>query len=113
MANITNLMEKYDIVDEEEEKGPNFLLFPEESVVKIACGPLHTLALTNRNRLFAAGYGEKYALGTGKTNTLNEFTEIKVKNSHKVEKIETGVSCSGFLAGGKAFICGTFGEKVI
>lgn len=79
----------------------------------MACGPLHTLALTNRNRLFACGYGEKYALGNGKTTTFNEFIEIKVKSSHKIEKIETGVSCSGFLAGEKAFICGTFGEKVI
>ena len=79
----------------------------------MACGPLHTLALTNKNRLFSAGFGERYALGTGKTQNLNQFTEIKIKSSHKIDKIEAGVTCSGYLANNKAYICGTFGEKVI
>jgi hypothetical protein len=37
----------------------------------MACGPLHTAALTNRNRLFTCGFGEKFCLGTGKSQTLN------------------------------------------
>lgn len=37
----------------------------------MACGPLHTAALTNKNRLFTCGYGEKFCLGTGKAQTLN------------------------------------------
>ena len=40
-------------------------------VVKMSCGPLHSVALTNRGRIFACGYGEKYALGTGKARTTN------------------------------------------
>lgn len=79
----------------------------------MACGPLHTVALTNRNRLFTCGYGEKFCLGTGKAQTTCEFVEVKLKSSHKIDKIEAGVSTLGYIAGGKAYICGAFGERII
>ena len=80
--NITNIFEKYDLQDED--KSPNFLLGPEEVVTKIACGPLHTAAITNKNRLFTCGFGDKYCLGNGKITTINEFIEIKLKTSSKI-----------------------------
>jgi len=46
-------------------------LSPEESILSITCGPVHSLALSNRGRLFSCGFGEKYALGHGKNKTLN------------------------------------------
>ena len=38
-------------------KPPNFLLNPDECIKYMACGPLHSLMLSNKNRLFASGYG--------------------------------------------------------
>ena len=70
LANITNIFEKYDI-QEDDEKSTNFLLAPDETVIKISCGPLHTVVVTNRNRMFACGYGEKYCLGNGKPITTS------------------------------------------
>lgn len=46
-------------------------MMPDEYIKHIACGPLHTLVLSNKNRLFSCGYGQKFALGNGKNKTLN------------------------------------------
>ena len=37
--------------------------------------------------------------------------EVKVKQSGKIEKIEAGCSSTGFIAGGRAYIVGTIGQK--
>lgn len=80
-------------------KLPIFLLNIDESIKDIACGPLHTLMLSNKNRVFSCGYAEKYALGIGKTKPTNEFVEVKIKGTpSKIDKIECGISTSGFLA---------------
>ena len=72
LANITNLTGYSPLASKaEDEEKPVFLLAHDEVVIKTACGPLHTVVLTNRGRLFSCGYGEKYALGTGRTRTLN------------------------------------------
>lgn len=42
----------------------------------------------------------------------NEFIELKVKNSGKIDKIETGCSASAFLSQGRAFVAGTIGDRV-
>jgi mitogen-activated protein kinase kinase kinase 9 len=68
--------------------------------------------LTNKGRLFACGYGEKYALGNGRTRSSSEFVEIRVKSSSKIEKIEVGNSSTGYISGGRAWIAGTIGELV-
>jgi hypothetical protein len=69
--------------------------------------------LSNKNKIFACGYGEKYALGIGKTKSTNEFLEVKIKgNPSKIEKIECGISVSGFLADGKIYIAGTLDNKI-
>lgn len=42
----------------------------------------------------------------------NEFVEAKLKGSHKIEKIEAGIASTGYLANGRAYICGSFGDKI-
>ncbi len=39
----------------------------DEKVTGLACGTLHTLVKTDRNRVFSSGYGETFALGHGNT----------------------------------------------
>jgi len=41
------------------------ILENDEIITDIACGPLHTLAVSNKNRIFSCGYGQSYALGHG------------------------------------------------
>lgn len=58
LANITNLPNLSPLASRgEEEDKPMFLLAGDEVVVRVACGPLHSVALTNRGRLFTCGYG--------------------------------------------------------
>jgi hypothetical protein len=59
--------------------------------------------------VFTCGFGEKYALGTGRNKSLNEFTEVRIKSSNKIEKLEVGNSSTGYISGGKAWIVGTIG----
>lgn len=68
LMNITNLISKIE-GGEEEGKSLAFHLMPDESVSKIACGPLHTAFVTSKQRLFTCGYGEKYSLGNGRNKT--------------------------------------------
>lgn len=85
MANITNLPSLSPLASRgEDEDKPMFLLAGDEVPVRVACGPLHSVVLTNRGRMFTCGYGEKYALGTGKPKTATEFIELKLKNSGKI-----------------------------
>lgn len=108
--NITNLLSK--IEGEEDSKSPIFHLMADETVIKLACGPLHTAAITNKQRLFTCGYGEKYSLGNGRNKTTNDFAEVRIKTNGKIEKIEAGITSLGYISGGRAYICGTIGEKV-
>ena len=58
LANITNLQGMSPITSKlEDEEKPVFLLGHDEVVTKMACGPMHSVALTNRNRLFSCGFG--------------------------------------------------------
>ena len=44
----------------------------QDEVIKwFVCGPLHSIMLSNKSRVFSSGYGEKYALGTGKNKSVN------------------------------------------
>lgn len=52
-------------------KPPNFLLTQDEVIKSFVCGPLHSIMLSNKSRVFSSGYGEKYALGTGKNKSVN------------------------------------------
>ncbi len=101
------------------------LLSAYEKVNQIACGPLHTLVKSDKNRLFSTGYGETYALGHGNSSSLNQFKEISnlgrvlinlgPRNSglrsDEVEKIATGITHSGAVIGGKAYLWGVCGSS--
>ena len=41
--------------------------------VSISCGPLHSVALSSKGRMFSCGFGKNYALGHGEAQVLNEF----------------------------------------
>jgi len=41
----------------EDDDKPIFLLAGDEKVLKISCGPLHSIAYTNKGRIFGCGYG--------------------------------------------------------
>ena len=94
-----------------------FLLNENEIVVDISCGALHTIALTNKSRVYSCGFGENYSLGHNSSKTLNQFKEIAFfhqlssSSSHKIEKICSGTSHSGALIAGKVYIWGTFAHS--
>ena len=97
-----------------QDKNNESQLGPSERVIQIECGGLHTLALTNRNRVFASGFGDTYALGLDKPETICTFNEISwfAKNlgyTDNIEKIACGVSHSGCIAGGKVYLWGILG----
>lgn len=81
-------------------------------MVKLACGPLHSIALTNKGRLFGCGYCEKHALGSIRSKIATEFVELKVKHGGKIDKIEVGCSSTAYLYGNKAWVTGTIGDRV-
>ena len=85
------------------------ILMPSEKVVQIAWGSIHTLALTNLNRVFSAGNGGSYWLGHGnKENSLSFksielFTELNIK----VVSIAWGMNHSGCITDkGKVYLWG-------
>jgi alpha-tubulin suppressor-like RCC1 family protein len=55
ITNISHIISKAEV--EEDNKTPSFHLMPDEAVVKIVCGPLHSAAVTNKQRVFTCGYG--------------------------------------------------------
>lgn len=90
------------------------LLVPSERVIEIACGGLHTLVLTNRNRVFATGFGDTYALGLDKPQTICSFKEVNwfsqaFSYSEPIEKLSCGVAHSGCIIGGKVYLWGILG----
>jgi len=89
-----------------------FHLGSDEMIVQVACGPLHSFALSNKGRLFSCGFGEHYTLGHGDTTTHNEFREVKCKLSGRVEKVETGLTSFVVLSAGKLYVCGKLGQEL-
>lgn len=91
------------------------LLQNTEYVVEIACGPLHTIALTNQMKLFSCGYGDTFALGHGTRQTLNKFKLIEyfsdiMNQDDIIIKIAAGVSHSGCLTKDRLYLWGTQGK---
>lgn len=82
--------------------------------MEIACGGLHTLVLTNRNRVLATGFGDTFALGLEKPQTICSFKEVSwfssLNNySEQIEKLSCGVAHSGCIIAGKVYIWGILG----
>lgn len=94
----------------------------DERVLEVACGALHTLVRTDRNKLFSAGFGRTFALGHGDTSSHTEFKQIlcfanartsrtPVAAGEEIERIAAGVSHSGCIRCGKVFVWGICGSK--
>lgn len=98
----------------------NILLQNDEVVANIACGALHTLVLTSKNRILACGFGEGYALGTDEGQTISEFRSVHMRRVQqsgssprveKVERIACGLAHSGCIMDGRAYVWGMMGQK--
>lgn len=63
MEQIIMMKEKFKIKQSSRNES-TILLQNDEVVASIACGALHTLVLTSKNRILSCGFGEGYALGT-------------------------------------------------
>jgi alpha-tubulin suppressor-like RCC1 family protein len=93
------------------------ILHDGELIIDISCGALHTIALSNKSRVYSCGFGENFSLGHNSNKTLNYFKEISFfhqlssSSSHKIEKICSGTSHSGALVAGKVYIWGTFAHS--
>jgi mitogen-activated protein kinase kinase kinase 9 len=90
------------------ESSTSILLATDEVVTNVACGALHTLVLTSKNRLLACGFGEGFALGTDDQATTAEFKVVSVRGrqkasprAEKVEKICCGLAHSGCIIEGR------------
>ena len=44
---------------------PNCYLSSDEMIISISCGPLHSIALSSKGRMFSCGFGKNYCLGHG------------------------------------------------
>ena len=84
----------------------------------MACGALHSLILTNKNRLFSCGFGDGYALGHEDNQSTPEFKVInafqRARSPRQISKCETiscGLSQSGCIIEGNAYIWGILGQR--
>lgn len=95
-------------------KSRHCILNESEVIVDLACGALHTLALSNKSRVYSCGFGENFSLGHGNNRTSSSFKEISYfsqlssTSSYKIEKLCCGTSHSGALIDGKVYLWGTF-----
>lgn len=89
------------------------LLNTYEFVVNMACGALHSIALTNTGRVFSCGFGETFALGLGTIKTTPNFEEITYfkDQSLKIGKIAAGTCHSGCLVNNQVYLWGTCGNS--
>ena len=70
--------------------------------------------MTNRNRVFATGFGDTYALGFDKPVTICSFREVgwfsqAFNYSEPIERLSCGVSHSGCIISGKCYFWGILG----
>ena len=111
----TFIKKKTDVsFDDNMQNNSETVLGPSERIVDIACGGMHTICLTNRNRIFGTGFGDTYALGLEKPQTICSFKEITwftqiLSYTEPIEKIACGVSHSGCIIGGKVYLWGVLG----
>lgn len=76
----------------------------------------------DKNRLFACGFGETYALGNGDTKNLPDFEQVNFmktitsrqhyqQKAEEIEKISCGLTHSGCIRNGKVYLWGLFSHK--
>jgi alpha-tubulin suppressor-like RCC1 family protein len=96
----------------------NSILQESEFVTEIACGAIHTLVLTNLNRVLGCGFGENWQLGMETNTTIKSFCEVKSiekilgqyrQSGYKLPKIRgisAGLSHSGCVIEDHGYIWG-------
>ena len=96
-----------------------FLLKISEKVVQIACGSIHTLVRTNKNRVFSCGNGSTFALGHKNRETCASFKQVEFFNGADeggvsnagIKTIACGLSHSGcVLEDGSVYLWGIVGD---
>lgn len=118
MEQILMMKEKFKIKQSSRTE-TTILLQNDEVVASIACGALHTIVLTSKNRILSAGFGEGYALGTEDSATTPEFKQVAIRRHNKgtspriekIERISCGLAHSGCLMDGKPYVWGMMGQK--
>lgn len=89
------------------------LLASDESIEEVSCGALHTLVLSNKGRVFAAGmYNTR---NSEEYTSRSEFQEIKFPDSkgdkpRKATAISCGLSTCAVLIEGVPYIWGKLGK---
>lgn len=66
-------------------------------VIKISCGELHSIALTDTNQVFTWGCGEYGRLGCGDEDERFEPTELKFKIKYIFKDVYAGHDCTFLL----------------
>jgi alpha-tubulin suppressor-like RCC1 family protein len=66
-------------------------------IVKVSCGELHSIALTESNQIFTWGYGEHGRLGHGDEEERYEPTELKFRFKYVFKDVFAGSDCSFLL----------------
>jgi len=96
-----------------------YLLKMSEKVIKVACGSIHTLVLTNHQRLFSCGNGSTFALGHKNRESCSTFKQIEYFNggddqgnaNATFKTITCGLSHSGcVLEDGSVYLWGICGD---
>lgn len=76
-----------------------------ERAISAACGALHTLILTDRNKVLSCGHGSNLALGHSTQENLNRFKQIRqLEGMGKVDKLEAGLTTSAAIVQGNLYL---------
>mmetsp|Transcript_14493 Transcript_14493/g.21134 ORF Transcript_14493/g.21134 Transcript_14493/m.21134 type:complete len:687 (+) Transcript_14493:915-2975(+) len=93
-------------------RGISKVLERNERVILGAGGGLHTLVLTDRNRVFSCGQGAFYALGNRSQDDLLSFQEVQqLKGMGKVDKLSAGLKHSAAVIQGNLYVWGSLGHS--
>lgn len=78
-----------------------------ERIIQGSCGGLHSLLLSDRNKLLSCGQGLHYATGHNLQSDITRFTPIKsLEGMGKIDRIQAGLSHSAVIIQGNLFIWG-------
>eukprot|EP00742_Colponemidia_sp_Colp-10_P006762 GILJ01007247.1.p1 GENE.GILJ01007247.1~~GILJ01007247.1.p1 ORF type:complete len:881 (-),score=84.03 GILJ01007247.1:123-2765(-) len=86
------------------------LLKVRERVDSVACGGLHTVAVTNSGRVFSWGFGYEYQLGHGDNYNSLLPREIECLRDFNIKQVACGTTHTAALAeDGRVFVWGNCG----
>lgn len=95
--------------EEEDVNANHLLLGPDESIDEVSCGALHTLALSNKGRIFTAGFLNQ-SKGNDDYSIKADFIEVKLALDRKIKVIACGLSACAVVSDGVAYFWGKIGR---